>query len=58
MNAGARGDAMQKLACTMLLLTSNPPKRRVTFALEGERYVAVVTMKGTEGRILPAIEAR
>ena len=44
--------------CVTLLMTSNPPKRRVTFALEGERYVAVVTVKGTEGRVFPAVESR
>jgi hypothetical protein len=49
---------VRDMACTMLLMTSDPPKRRVSFALGEERYVAVVTMKDTGGRILPAKEVR
>ena len=47
---------LRELACTTLLMTSDPPKRRVSFALGDERYVAVVTMKDTRGRVLPANE--
>ena len=49
---------VRDLACTMLLMTSDPPKRRVSFALGGERYVAVVTMKDTGGRVVPAKDVR
>jgi hypothetical protein len=49
---------VRDLACTMVLMTSYPPKRKVTFALGAERYVAVVTMKDTAGRIVPAKEVR
>ena len=49
---------VSELACTMLLMTSYPPKRRVTFALGEERYVAVVSMKDAGGKLLPAKEAR
>lgn len=49
---------VRDLACTTLLMTSDPPKRRVAFALGEERYVAVVTMKDTGGRVVPAREVR
>ena len=37
--------------CNFVLLASLPPKRRVFFQLEDAHYVAVVTVKGTEGRV-------
>lgn len=49
---------VRDLACTMLLMTSDPPQRRVTFALGEERYVAVVTMKDAGGHLVPAKEVR
>jgi hypothetical protein len=49
---------VRELACTMLLMTSYPPKRRVIFALGDERYVAVVAMKDAGGKLLPAKEGR
>jgi hypothetical protein len=49
---------VRDLACTTLLMTSDPPKRRVAFALGEERYVAVVTMKDTGGHLLPAKDVR
>jgi len=39
-------------------MTSDPPRRRVTFALGEERYVAVVTMKDARGHLVPAKEVR
>ena len=45
---------LKELACNALLMTSYPPKRRVNFEVEGTAYVAVVTVKGTEGRAVPA----
>jgi hypothetical protein len=44
-------------ACNFTLMTSDPPKRRLSFQLEETRYVAVVTLKGTEGRVVPARNA-
>jgi hypothetical protein len=38
-NADARD-----ISCGLLLLTSNPPKRELSFMLDGTRYVALVTM--------------
>ena len=32
------------ISCAMLLLTSNPPKRPLSFTLDGTRYVAIVTI--------------
>jgi len=32
------------ISCAMLLLTSNPPKRALSFTLDNTRYVAIVTI--------------
>ena len=32
------------ISCDMLLLTSNPPKRALSFMLDGTRYLAIVTI--------------
>jgi hypothetical protein len=32
------------ISCDLLLLTSNPPKRALSFTLDGTRYVAIVTI--------------
>ena len=48
---------IRDLACYAALMTSYPPKRRVSFELEGSSYVVVVTMKGTEGELTPASPA-
>jgi hypothetical protein len=45
---------IRELACAALIMTSYPPKRRVNFQYDGTSYVAVVTLQGTEGRVLPA----
>jgi len=45
---------IQELACEFSLMTSNPPKRRLSFVLEGTSYVAVVTMKEANVQFLPA----
>jgi hypothetical protein len=45
---------LRELSCNALLLASYPPQRRVNFEVEGTAYVAVVTVKGTEGRAMPA----
>jgi hypothetical protein len=49
----ARYDISQ-WACNFVLLTSDPPKRRLSFQLEETRYVALVTLKGAQGRVIPA----
>jgi len=42
------------LACSFLLLTRDPPKRRLNFELEGTHYVATVTMQDIGARVVPA----
>jgi len=49
----ARYDITQ-WACNFVLLTTDPPKRRLSFQLEETRYVAVVTLKNTGARVFPA----
>jgi hypothetical protein len=36
-----------------MLLTSDPPRRRLSFALDGTRYEAVLTLTDVRGRIIP-----
>jgi hypothetical protein len=46
-NPGApklQNTAGRDISCEMLLLTSNPPKRALSFMLDGTRYVAIVTI--------------
>jgi hypothetical protein len=38
-------------------MTSDPPKRRLSFELEGTHYVATVTLQDTEGRSIPVRNA-
>ena len=40
--------------CSELLLTSAPPKRRITFTLDRTRYAAVVTLRNADARLVPA----
>lgn len=44
---------IRDLACYAALMTSDPPKRRLSFELEGLSYVVVVAVKGTEGSVTP-----
>ena len=37
-----------------VLLTSDPPKKRLSFALDGTRYLAVVTLSHVKGTIVPS----
>jgi hypothetical protein len=37
-----------------IVLTSAPPKRRLSFALDGTRYVTVLTLSHVKGTIVPA----
>lgn len=41
------------MACHFTLMTSYPPKRRLSFSLEGTSYVVVVTLKDTGERTVP-----
>lgn len=52
----ARFDITQ-LGCHLELMTSDPPKRRLSFELEGTHYVATVTLQDTEGRSIPVRNA-
>lgn len=38
----------------MLLKTSNPPKRQITFTLDTTRYIALVTVTASPPRLSPA----
>jgi hypothetical protein len=44
---------IRDMACNFLLMTSDPPKRHLSFELEGTSYVAVVTLKDTGGKSVP-----
>ena len=48
---------VQEMACNLALMTSDPPKRRLSFELEGTSYMAVVTLKDTQGHVVPAKNA-
>ncbi len=39
------------ISCDMTLLTSNPPKRRVSFTLDETHYVAIVTITANPGHL-------
>ena len=36
-----------------IVLTSHPAKRRLSFALDDTRYVAIIVLTGVDGRIVP-----
>ena len=44
---------IRDMACSFTLMTSFPPKRRLSFALEGTSYVVVVTLKDTDWQTVP-----
>jgi hypothetical protein len=47
--------AANRMECVALaIMTSDPPKRRVSFELDSIRYAMVVTLKTAPGRLLPA----
>ena len=37
-----------------VVMTSHPPKRRLSFALDDTRYVTIVTLTNVRGEIVPA----
>jgi len=42
------------ISCTMLLLTSDPPKRALTFTLDSTPYVAIVTITSDRPHLVHA----
>jgi hypothetical protein len=48
------GADLRSFTCGMLLRTSNPPKRRISFRLDDTRYVALVTITDDAPRVIPA----
>lgn len=42
------------ISCTLVLLTSNPPKRWLSFTLDGTPYLALVTLTADRPHPLPA----
>jgi len=44
----------QDVSFAPVLLTSDPPRRRLSFALDGTRYVTVLTLSHVKGTIVPA----
>jgi len=47
---------LRELHCFAKILTSYPPKRRVTFDIQGDKYAATVTLRGVEGRLVHAVD--
>ncbi len=51
----AEGLKTQDAKCAAgLIMTSNPPKRQLSFRVDDTTYVAVVTLKNADARLLPA----
>jgi hypothetical protein len=50
----AAGLDVQQAECGVLLLTSLPAKRHVTFTIDDTHYVAIVSMQDSVGFLLPA----
>jgi hypothetical protein len=44
------------ISCAMLLLTSNPPKRALSFTLDSTPYVAIVTVTADRPRLTHAAQ--
>ena len=44
----------RRLSCEAELLTSNPPKRQLTFTLDDTRYIALATITDDPPRLIPA----
>jgi hypothetical protein len=50
----ARLDARDVSCARMLLKTSNPPKRTISFTLDDTRYIALVVVTDDPPRLVPA----
>jgi hypothetical protein len=48
------GADLRSFSCGMLLKTSNPPKRQISFRLDDTRYVALVTITDDQPKLIPA----
>jgi hypothetical protein len=46
--------AAHEVSYVPIVLTSHPPRRRLSFALDATRYEALVTLTNVRGRIVPA----
>jgi len=44
------------ISCELLLFTSNPPKRTLSFKLDNTRYVAIVTITADPARPMRAVQ--
>lgn len=51
----ARFDARDISCVEMLLKTSNPPKRQISFTLDDTRYIALVVITDDKPRVVPAV---
>ena len=43
------------ISCAMLLLTSNPPKRQISFTLDDTHYIALVVITDDPARLVQVI---
>jgi hypothetical protein len=50
----AAGLDVKEAACGVMLLTSLPAKRHLTFTLDATQYTAIVSMQDSVGFLLPA----
>lgn len=46
--------AAENVSYAPIVLTSHPPKRRLSFALDDTRYEVVLTLTNVRGQIIPA----
>jgi hypothetical protein len=51
----AKFDAQDIYCADMLLKTSNPPQRQISFTLDATRYIALVAVTDDPPRVMPAI---
>jgi hypothetical protein len=43
---------VDRLDCGFLIMTSNPPQRRINFAIEGQKYAMTVFVRDTAPRLI------
>lgn len=44
--------SLDRLDCGFVIMTSNPPQRKLTFAIQGEPYVMAVRLRDTAPRLI------
>lgn len=49
---------LRDLECGVLILTSYPAQRHVSFYLDGTRYAATVTLQDAEATVLPTLSVK